>query len=294
VLLSRDLRPAARDLRVMLPEISSALETGVPVLRRTPALNARTRESLTALRNLAESPSTNMALRALTDTVGILNPMIRFLGPYQTVCNGFGYQFTYLGEHLTAEDNTGTAQRVLINTAPPQKNSLQNEGAFEPANATRKTALEEGYPAAGSIFPDTLAAINSNVPPFLQFLFAPFNVFPNSPGVAINDLISDLIGDPSVLHGQVYAAAIDNKGKADCEIGQRGYPRNRMALGIPDRDASGNRFQLVTDPHTPGNQGSTFRGRPETPGGETFSREPEWPPASELPPALSTGTYGGW
>ena len=74
----------------------------------------------------------------------------------------------------------------------------------------------------------------------------------------------------------------------------RGYPMNRMALKIPNRDSSGNRFQIVTDPHTPGNQGQTYAGRPDVPGGETFSREAEWPPAGQLPPALSTGTYGGW
>ena len=281
VLLARDLRPAARDLRVMLPEISSALETGVPVLRRTPQLNARTRETLKALKGLAQAPTTNMALRALTDTVGILNPLIRFLGPYQTVCNGFGYQFTYLGEHLTAQDSTGTAQRVLINSAPPQKNSLASEGAFEPANATRKTAEEEGYPTFPTLFSNP------------GFLPSPPFPAPN-PGIAINELIRELLGDPAVLHGQPYAAAIDNEGNADCEIGQRGYPRNRMALKIPNRDASGNRFQIVTDPHTPGNQGSTYRGRPDVPAGETFSREPEWPPAGQLPPAMSTGTYGGW
>jgi virulence factor Mce-like protein len=276
VLLARDLRPAARDLRVMLPTISSALETGVPVLRRTPSLNARTRETLQALKNLAEAPTTNMALRALTDTVGILNPLIRFLGPYQTVCNGFGYQFTYLGEHLTAEDNTGTAQRVLINSAPPQKNSLSSEGAYEPANATRKTAAEEGYPSTGSLFAGLPGGPLGGI------------------GAHIDEIIRELFGDPAVLHGQPYAGAIDNKGNADCEIGQRGYPENRMALKIPNRDSSGNRFQIVTDPHTPGNQGSTYRGRPDVPEGETFSREPEWPPAGQLPPALETGTYGGW
>ena len=50
----------------------------------------------------------------------------------------------------------------------------------------------------------------------------------------------------------------------------------------------------MTDPHTPGNQGPSYAGRSNVPEGETFSREPEWPPAGQLPPALQTGTYGGW
>src|SRR5215210_2836244 len=272
VLLARDLRPAARDLRVMLPTISSALETGVPVLRRTPELNAQTRDTLVSLKDLAETPTTNMALRALTDTVGILNPLVRFLGPFQTVCNYWNYEFTYLGEHLTANDATGTAQRVLINSAPPQHNSLGSQGAYEPANATRKTAAEEGYPSLERFF---------EIPPGSGHHFI-------LPGTSLaeeltEEIISELFGDPAVLHGQAYAGAIDNQGRADCETGQRGYPTNRMAAKIPNRDSEGNRFQVVTDPHTPGDQGSTFRGRPDVPDGETFSREPEWPPESELP-----------
>jgi phospholipid/cholesterol/gamma-HCH transport system substrate-binding protein len=235
--------------------------------------------------------------------VGILNPVVRFLGPYQTVCNYWNYQWTYLGEHLSAKDPTGTAQRVLANSAPPQNNSLATQGAYEPANATRKTAASEGYPTF-----DLFPGLPPPLPPLPLFF----------PEIA-EDELREVLGDPAVLHGQPYGGAIDNQGNADCETGQRGYPRNRMALKIPDRDSSrtvdpvpltppvsfflpdppvrefgGNRFQVVSDPHTPGNQGSTYRGRPDVPDGETFSREPEWPPASELPPALSTGTYGGW
>ena len=37
-----------------------------------------------ALKTLALAPGTNVALNALTATVGTLNPMVRYLGPYQT------------------------------------------------------------------------------------------------------------------------------------------------------------------------------------------------------------------
>ena len=66
------------------------------------------------------------------------------------------------------------------------------------------------------------------------------------------------------LHAQAYGAAIDAKGDADCESGQRGYPRH-LANGFdPARE-------LVGEPVTPGNQGTTFSGRPRVPEGQTFT-----------------------
>jgi phospholipid/cholesterol/gamma-HCH transport system substrate-binding protein len=79
-------------------------------------------------------------------------------------------------------------------------------------------------------------------------------------------------GDPASLHGQPYGAAIDNRGNADCENGQRGFPRRLARF-------SDKRFQIVTDAHTPGNQGPTYKGRARVPRGQSFTREPENPQA---------------
>jgi virulence factor Mce-like protein len=70
------------------------------------------------------------------------------------------------------------------------------------------------------------------------------------------------------LHAQPYGAAIDAQGNADCEPGQRGYPRV-LAKGV---DPS---LELVGDPETPGDQGTTFTGIAHVPKGETFSSVPE-------------------
>jgi hypothetical protein len=78
-------------------------------------------------------------------------------------------------------------------------------------------------------------------------------------------------GGPEYLHSQSYSAAIDNLGNADCETGQRGYPKKLNYF-----DPQGRNF--ATDPHTPGNQGPTFTGRPRVPAGETFSRTPQTGP----------------
>ena len=78
-------------------------------------------------------------------------------------------------------------------------------------------------------------------------------------------------GDPAHLHAQAYNAAIDEEGNADCENGQRGYPTRLSRFARPE-------FNIVTDPHIPGNQGPTYKGRAKVPAGQTFTREPETGP----------------
>jgi virulence factor Mce-like protein len=229
---SHDLRFAAQDLRATLPELNPALEVGTPVLRRSVKLSERTDELLRSLQDLAASPGTNMALRGLGATVGTLNPLIRFIGPYQTVCNGFDYFLTFLAEHVSEGDSTGTVQRALINSTAQQDNSVGSGGATQPAN-------EQNYNQATSSQ-----------------------------------------GDPMALHGQPYGAAVDSKGNADCESGQRGYMAGPLTIFSPVKPN-----HVVFDPHTPGDQGPTFKGRPRVPKGETFSANPETPGAA-LPPEL--------
>jgi virulence factor Mce-like protein len=131
---SEDFAGATRELRGALPQVNPALETGTRVQRRAPELNERLEGTFAALRDLTAAPSTNSALRALTATVTTLNPQLRFYGPYVTVCNAPNYFFTYLAEHFSEPDSTGSAQRALANTAGPQKNSVGSMGATEPAN----------------------------------------------------------------------------------------------------------------------------------------------------------------
>jgi hypothetical protein len=142
--------------------------------------------------------------------------MVRYLGPYQTVCNDWNYWWTYLSEHISARTSFGFAQRALLNTdpfaGPPynEKYTVSQQGAVAPAGTA---------------------------------------------------------GGPEYLHAQVYGAAIDNQGFADCETGQRGYPRKLNFFDPLGR-------LLALDQHTPGNQGPTFHGRARVPAGETFSRDP--------------------
>ena len=128
------LEDAAAELPRTLPRIVPALETGIPVLRRSPLINEPLRDTLASLRDLMAAPSTGTALRGLTATVATLNPTVRFLGPYITVCNYFNYSWTNVAEHLSEPDPTGGAQRTLLNQAGRQDNSVTSLGAAEPAN----------------------------------------------------------------------------------------------------------------------------------------------------------------
>jgi hypothetical protein len=176
--------------------------------------------TLSALRRLADDKRTMYALRGVTRLVDIVHPVIRFVGPYVTVCNYFNYSWSNVGEHLTEPDPTGGSQRTLLNQASrprdPRDPSIGSIGAKKPSN---------GEPT--------------------------------------------LSGAPMNLHTNVYTAAVDHEGNADCESGQRGY---LSKLTTYNRDP---KLRIVTDPHIPGSQGPTLTGRPHVPAGQTFTRLPE-------------------
>ncbi|WP_372790731.1 MlaD family protein [Paraconexibacter sp.] len=225
---SGSLEKVATRLPRNLPRIIPALETGSRVQRRAVTLNRELGRTLSALERLSNDPGTGIALRGLTRTTGILNPFLRFLGPYITVCNYFNYSWTHAGEHLTEPDPTGTAQRTLLNQTPRNQNpaspSIGSLGAAAPAN---------GEPVVS--------------------------------------------GSPVNLHNNLYSAAINRDGTADCESGQRGYLKRLNTYGKPE-------LNTVVDPHIPGSQGPTFTGRPRVPEGQTFTRAPQSGPL--MPPEL--------
>jgi hypothetical protein len=161
---------------------------------------------------------TNVALSGLESTAGTLNPMIRYLGPYQTVCDYWGYFWNDVQDAVSEPSSFGTGLRLLVKTANPlQPNNLGAAGAAVPVNG--------------------------------------------------GGVDAPVLGGNEFLHNQLYGAAIDNHGNADCEAGQRGYPLRLTYFDPQHRN-------LALDQHTPGNQGPTFAGRAHVPAGETFSRNP--------------------
>jgi virulence factor Mce-like protein len=151
-----DFSPATADLRDALPPLNRAVKTGIPVQKRAPELNDELGTTLDRLRGLSEAPGTLPGVRGLGATVRTLNPQLRFYGPFITVCNSPTIFFTYLAEHFSEPDSTGSSQRALLNTAPPQEDSLGSMGADEPANgkgAAGTPQFAQNQPYAAAITP---------------------------------------------------------------------------------------------------------------------------------------------
>jgi hypothetical protein len=143
--LGHDLAPATNDLRLALPVINPAIEAGTRTLIRTPTLNSKLQQVMNALRHLSLTPGTNMALNALVSTVDTLNPMIKYIGPYQTVCNDFNYFWTSLADNVSEATTFGTAQRIMSKFANPlQQNNVGTPGATAPVDGGGTDSLFGG------------------------------------------------------------------------------------------------------------------------------------------------------
>jgi virulence factor Mce-like protein len=160
--LGTQLTPATSELKAALPDINPAIEIGTTTLARTPSLDANLQQVMDALKQLALAPGTNIAINALTSTVSTLNPMVKYLGPYQTVCDDWNYFWTYLSDLVSEQTSFGTAQRALINLANNgQTNNVGQQGATAPVNGGGTTSLLTG----GNAYlhaPPYGAAINTN------------------------------------------------------------------------------------------------------------------------------------
>jgi len=134
--LSARLRPVAAVLREDLPTINDALVVGQPVLRRSVRLNELTGDVLKAVDDLAEDPDTLLALKDLSTAVPMLRALIEYVAPYQTVCGNASFFFKGLSEHFSERSAGGTAQRVLLKSAPSrdQDNSMGTSNADRPAD----------------------------------------------------------------------------------------------------------------------------------------------------------------
>jgi virulence factor Mce-like protein len=133
--LSRKLRPVAATLHGRLGTINAALETGIPVLKRTVSLNQQTGETLQALDDLAQQPQTLLALKDLHTTFQVGRPLLDFVAPYQTVCNNAVAFLTGLsGAHSVGMAN-GTAQNALVKTGTnDQSGAFSQDGSGRPAD----------------------------------------------------------------------------------------------------------------------------------------------------------------
>jgi virulence factor Mce-like protein len=225
------LQPVADEFEASLPKFREALVVGRPVLRRSPPFYQRTEGVFRALRDLVEDPNTLLGLKDLTATVKIAAPLVEFVAPYQTVCNGTVFWLTGLAEHVSEDVRFGTAQRSgLKSDNRTQDNRISTSDAEKPADIPDNQDPQTDPNAGG----------------------------PNGRG-------RDQAGDPlTTLHRQNYPPAIDAQGNADCQTGQNGYLDGPLADEFryePSNDP--NRLggsHVVVNPDTPGLAGPTRKG----------------------------------
>jgi virulence factor Mce-like protein len=155
--LSRRLRPAAAELPRALPPINAALAAGVPAFGRTPALARQLDRLFGAVQDLGENPSTLLALKDLRSAAEISGPAVRFVAPYQTVCNYLNYFFTPLGTHLSHAVPGGTAELILAKTflTSSQPNNLGTTQSKRPADVPIDEDPQDGVPGT---YPHVLKA----------------------------------------------------------------------------------------------------------------------------------------
>ncbi len=82
-----ELRPGVKALADASPVLASAFEVGIPVLRKTPPLNAQLEPTAQALYDFQESPGVKDGVALLTDANEELKPALAFLTPAQATCN---------------------------------------------------------------------------------------------------------------------------------------------------------------------------------------------------------------
>jgi virulence factor Mce-like protein len=133
--VSRDLQPGAALLPRTLPLVNDALQAGVPAFRQTPELSARLEDLFRAAEDLGDNPNTLLALRDLRTAVHVTKPAIKFVAPYQTVCNYLVYFFNPLGTHQSAVVPGGTNERILAKLVDTQQpNSLGTTESTHPVD----------------------------------------------------------------------------------------------------------------------------------------------------------------
>jgi ABC-type transporter Mla subunit MlaD len=152
--LSRKLRPVASTLHAKLGTINLALETGTPVLKRTPSLNEKTEDLYRALDDLVQQPQTLLALKDLHTTFQVTRPLAEYVNPYQAVCNTAVAFFTGLSAHISLGTANGTAQSALVRTGSPegQENHFFDSVSQRPADVPANWDPQKTMDPKGTYF----------------------------------------------------------------------------------------------------------------------------------------------
>jgi virulence factor Mce-like protein len=220
--VSRRLRPAAAEVPRSLPLVNDALRAGIPALRLTPELGTRVEQLLRSLERLAENPSTLLSLRDLRQAARVGRPALRYVAPYQTVCNYLNYFFTPLGTHQSEPAGGGTAERILAKLLGPPTGSSQ---------------------------PNNLGTTESTRPADV-----PANEDPQDPPADNPQALHGQFGGPAVDARGRADCQDGQTGYLNRLVSDGRYPPSNDPL-------KGGGSHVVIDPNTPGSAGGTYKAR---------------------------------
>ena len=119
-LLVQELRPGARALPAASQRLHSALDRGIPVLRRARALADRLEAALAAVDDLASDPLTRSALRRLRTALDTGLPTLRYAVPALTTCNYLGLWLRNASSTISEGDIGGTWVRTMVLLEPTE------------------------------------------------------------------------------------------------------------------------------------------------------------------------------
>ena len=125
-LLLRELRPGIAVLSPAASRLHSALDRGIPVLRRASDLADRLEEALEQVDELASDARTPDALRRLRRVVDSGDPVLRYVVPAQAVCNYIGIWLRNVSSTISEGDIGGTWVRTLVVMRPEEMLAREN------------------------------------------------------------------------------------------------------------------------------------------------------------------------
>ncbi len=220
--LSAKLHPAVNALPHALPDLNRALEEGEEVLPRTVSMSHKLEGTLRGLDDLGRDPNTLAGAKDIRYAFAVLNPMINYAAPTNTVCNYTNYFFTGLGEHISQQVDGGTSERIELNFDNfMQPNHLGSTENARPASVPLESdnPYERHYPLGPATRPNAII-LNSK------------------------------------------RSATDENGKANCNTGQFGYAVGPIADGARyENDELGGHLGIAND-RFPVRVPTTFTGVP--------------------------------
>ena len=127
-LLMREARPGTRLLPEATARLDSAIDRGLPVLRRALTLADDLKATLEAVETLARDPATTTTLQKLDVTLAVTTPLLDFITPMQTRCNYLGLWTRNANSSISEGDANGNWFRTLVIA-----NTAEFTSAAEPA-----------------------------------------------------------------------------------------------------------------------------------------------------------------